>query len=242
MSYKAHAAANLAVQLEGEIEVMDELKYEAECKGKPFTQHHELQALQRRYEKQLVEADEYTKDWIATFGLIRRIIEIEQARTESDTANKLVAVGSVSDIKVGLMETDSELLQLSLLCDDAEFYPDILDDLRKTPAIQDRTQKLIQIMMRKGYMPHLLMLDKDQQLIAANAMMRQMALQANPTDKLDGYKQVTSYLEFGQFMQDSTLLDLGINALQHSINAPIHSISIKSLGSNVVKGDSPNAG
>ena len=56
-------------------------------------------------------------------------------------------------------------------------------------------------------MPYLLMLDKDQQLIAANAMMRQMALQANPTDKLDGYKQVASYLDLGQFLQDSTLLD-----------------------------------
>ncbi len=242
MSYKAHEAANLAVQLEGEIEVMDELKYEAECKGKPFTQHNELQALQRRYEKQLVEADEYTKDWISTFGLIRRIIEIEQDRTESDTTNKLVAVGSVSDIKVGFVETDSELLQLSLLCDDAEFYPDILDDVKKTPTIEQRTQSLSRFMMRKGYMPYLLMLDKDQQLIAANAMMRQMALQANPTDKLDGYKQVASYLELGQFLQDSTLLDLGINALEHSINAPVHGISIKSLGSNVVKGDSLNAG
>ncbi|MGO2324429.1 gamma-mobile-trio integrase GmtZ, partial [Vibrio casei] len=64
MSYKSHEAANLAVKLEGEIEVMDDLKYEAEHEGKPFTKHNELQALQRRYEKQLVEADEYTKDWI----------------------------------------------------------------------------------------------------------------------------------------------------------------------------------
>lgn len=242
MSYKAHEAANLAVQLESEIEVMDDLKYEAECEGKPFTQYNELQALHRRYEKQLVEADEFTKDWIATFGLIRRIIEIEQDRTESDTTNKLFAVGSVSDIKVGFLETDSELLQLSLLCDDAEFYPDILDDVKKTPTIERRTQSLSRFMMRKGYMPHLLILDKDQQLIAANAMMRQMALQANPTDKLDGYKQVASYLELGQFMQDNKLLDLGINALEHSINSSVNSISIKSLGSNVVKGDSPNAG
>ncbi len=241
MSYKAHEAANLAVKLEGEIEVMDDLKYEAEREGKPFTQHNELQTLQRRYEKQLVEANEYTKDWTATFGLIRRIIEIEQSRTESDTTNKLVAVGSVSDIKVGLLETDSELLQLSLLCDEAEFYPDMFDDVRKTPTIERRTQCLSRFMMRKGYIPHLLMLDKDQQLIAANAMMRQMALQANPTDKLDGYKQVANYLELGQFMQDSTLLDLGINALDHSMNEPVHGISIKSLGSNVVKGDSPNA-
>ncbi|WP_312329041.1 hypothetical protein [Acinetobacter sp.] len=148
----------------------------------------------------------------------------------------------MSDIKVGFVETDSELLQLSLLCNDAEFYPDILDDLKKTPTIERITQSLSRFMMRKGYTPHLLMLDKDQQLIAANAMMRQMALQANPTDKLDGYKRVASYLELGQFMQDNKLLDIGINALEHSLNAPVNSISIKSLGSNVVKRDSPNAG
>ncbi|WP_210447940.1 gamma-mobile-trio integrase GmtZ [Vibrio crassostreae] len=242
MSYKSHEAANLAVKLEGEIEVMDELKYEAECEGKPFTQHNELQALQRRYEKQLVEADEYTKDWIATFGLIRRIIEIEQGRTESDTASKLVAVGSENDIKVGFMETESELLQLALLCEDAEFYPDMLDDVKKTPTIERRTQSLSRFMMRKGYMPQLLMLDKDQQLIAANAMMRQMALQTNPTDKLDGYKQVANYLELGQFMTDSKLLETGINTLEHSINTPVNGISIKSLTSNVLKGDFPNAG
>ncbi|KJF97194.1 gamma-mobile-trio integrase GmtZ [Photobacterium leiognathi] len=242
MSYKSHEAANLAVKLEGEIEGMDELKYEAESKGKPFTQHNELQALQRRYEKQLVEADEYTKDWIATFGLIRRIIEIEQGRTESDSANKLVAVGSESDIKVGFMETESELLQLALLCEDAEFYPDMLDDVKKTPTIERRTQSLSRFMMRKGYMPQLLMLDKDQQLIAANAMMRQMALQANPTDKLDGYKQVANYLELGQFMADSKLLETGIHALENSINTSIVGISIKSLTSNVVKGDFPSAG
>lgn len=242
MSYKSHEAANLAVKLEGEIEMMDDLKYEAECEGHPFTQHNELQALQRRYEKQLVEVDEYTKDWIATFGLIRRIIEIEQERTENDTTNKLVAVGSESDIKVGFMETESELLQLSLLCEDAEFYPDMLDDVKKTPVVQDRTQNLSRIMLRKGYMPHLLMLDKDQQLIAANAMMRQMALQANPTDKLDGYKKVANYLELERFMEDSKLLEIGINALETSINTPVNGISIKSLTSNVVKGDFPNAG
>ena len=229
MSYKAHEAANLVVKLEGDIEVMDDRKYEAECEGKPFTQHNELQALQRRYEKQLVEADEYTKDWFATFNLIRRLIEIEQGRTEGDTTNKLVAVGSESDIKVGFVETDSELLQLALLCEDAEFYPDILDDVKKTSVIQNRTQNLSRIMMRKDFMPLLLMLDPEQQLIAANAMMRQMALQANPTDKLDGYKQVTDYLELGQFMQDSNLLEYGIKALENNMNQRILKLTVHGL-------------
>lgn len=229
MSYKAHEAANLAVKLEGDIDEMDELKYEAECEGKPFTQHSELQTLQRRYEKQMVEADEYTKDWIATFHLIRRLIEIEQSRTESDTTNKLVAVGSESDIKVGFIETDSELLQLALLCEDAEFYPDMFDDVRKTPTIERRTQSLSCFMMHKGYMPQLLMLDPKQQLIAANAMMRQMALQANPTDKLDGYKQVANYLELGQFMQDSKLLEAGVKALENNMNQRVLQLSTHGL-------------
>ena len=218
MSYKAYEAANLAVKLEGDIEVINEYKYKAECEGKPFTQHNELQALQRRYEKQLLEADEYTKDWIATFNLILRLIEIEKARTESDTTNKLIAVGSESDIKVSFIETDSELLQLSLLCEDAEFYPDILDDLKKTSVIQNRTQNLSRIMMRKGFIPQLLMLDQEQQLIAANAMMRQMALQANPMNKFDGYKKVANYLELGQFMLDSKLLEDGMKTLENDIN------------------------
>ena len=71
-----------------EIEKLEEAKYEAEINDTPFIKHNELQALQRRYEKQLVEADEYVKDWIATFNLIRRLIEIEQNRTENDFKNK----------------------------------------------------------------------------------------------------------------------------------------------------------
>lgn len=229
MSYKAHESANLAVNLEAEIEVMDEHKYKAENEDKPFTQHNELQALQRRYEKQLVEADEYTKDWIATFNLIRRLIEIEQDRTETDTTNKLIAVGSENDIKVGFTETNSELLQLALLCEDAEFYPDILDDVKKTPVIQNRTQHLSRIMMQKGYTPQFLILDSEQQLIAVNAMMRQMALQANPTDKLDGYKQVVNYLELGHFLQDSKLLDTGIKVLKNNINQRILKLTTNGL-------------
>lgn len=232
MSYKAHESAQLALELENEIEKLEEAKYEAEINDTPFIKHNELQALQRRYEKQLVEADEYVKDWIATFNLIRRLIEIEQNRTENDFKNKLIAVGSENDIKIGFIDTTSELLHLSLLCEDAEIYPDLRDEVKKTSVIQQRTQHLCQIMMRKGYSPYLLMLDQDHQLIAANAMMRQMALQANPSDKLEGFKKVTSYLELGQFMQNSKLLDVGLKALEHQIDIPSKGIPIKSLTSN----------
>ncbi|ALD02581.1 hypothetical protein AMQ28_09590 [Acinetobacter sp. TTH0-4] len=138
----------------------------------------------------------------------------------------------IQDAVISFMDTTSDLLHLSLLCEDAEIYPDLLDEVKKTSVIQQRTQHLCQIMMRKGYSPYLLMLDQDHQLIAANAMMRQMALQANPSDKLEGFKKVTSYLELGQFMQNSKLLDVGLKALEHQIDMPSKGIPIKSLTSN----------
>ncbi|MFL1538529.1 VPA1269 family protein [Acinetobacter baumannii] len=229
MSYKAHEAANLAIKLEYEIEKIEESKYEAEYAGQLFKKHDELQALQRRYEKQLVEADECAKDWIATFKLIRRIIEIEQKRTENDVVNKLIAVGTESDIKVDFIETKSELLHLSLLCDDAEIYPDMLDEIRKTSAIERLTQSLSRLMMRKNYTPHLLMLDPEQQLFATNAMFRQMALLADPNNKLDGYKKVANYLELEQYMHDNKLLDVGIKALENNMNQKILKLSTLGL-------------
>ena len=229
MSYKAHKAANSGVKLEVEIEVVEEQKYEAEKNNRPFLGHNELQTLRRRHEKQLAEADEYTKDLIATFDLIYRIIEIEEDRGGSDIQNKLVAVGCETDIIIGFKETNSDLLHLSLLCEDAEIYPDLLDDVKKTSIIQDRTQILSQMMMRKGFMPLLVSLDSDQQLIAANAMMRQMALQANPTDKVDGYQQVANYLDLGAYMEDERLFNTGIDALKKETKQSITGISIKSL-------------
>jgi len=229
MSYKAHEAANLSVQIESEIEALEEEKYTCESQKKPFTKHSELQKLQRRHEKQVVESDEYTKDFLATFKLIKRLIEIEKERIEGDTKNKLVAVGSENDIKLGFIETQSELFQLSLLCKDAEVYPEMLDDIKKTPVIERTTQKLSRIMMKKGYMPHLLMMNNEQQMIAANAMMREMAFLASPDNEIEGYQIAANYLEMEEFLKDSKLLEGGLNALENKSNEPLAAISVKTL-------------
>ncbi|MFM2621162.1 gamma-mobile-trio integrase GmtZ [Vibrio owensii] len=215
LSYKAHQAANLSVEIEGELEALKDEQFFCEEQGKPFIKHDELQALQRRYEKQQVEADEYAKDWIACFELIQKIIRVEEARNEGDTKDKLIAVGSEQDISYALkfIETDSELLHLSLLCDDAEFYPDLQDELRKTPAIEKRSRKLSRVLMKKGFEPIFMEMDDKQQLIAANAMLRQMAKIADPEDKLEGYRKVANYIEAGEYLNDNKLLSQGIHAL-----------------------------
>ncbi|GLX82292.1 gamma-mobile-trio integrase GmtZ [Thalassotalea eurytherma] len=215
LSYKAHQAANLSVEIEGELEALKDEQFFYEEQGKHFTKHSALQALQRRYEKQQVEADEYTKDWIACFELIQKIIRVEESRTDDDTTDKLIAVGAEQDVSYALkfVETESELLHLSLLCDDAEFYPDLQDELRKTPAIEKRSRQLSRVLMKKGFEPIFMEMDDKQQLIAANAMLRQMAKIADPNDKLEGYRKVANYIEAGEYLEENKLFSAGMSAL-----------------------------
>jgi hypothetical protein len=56
-------------------------------------------------------------------------------------------------------------------------------------------------------------MDDKQQLIAGNAMMRQMAKIADPDDKLEGYRKVANYIEAGEYLSDNKLFNAGINAL-----------------------------
>lgn len=215
LSYKAHQAANLSVEIEGELEALKDEQFFCEEQGKPFTKHSELQVLQRRYEKQQVEANEYAKDLIVCFELIIKINQVEEARSDGDTKDKLIAVGNEQDISHALrfIETDSELLHLSLLCDDAEFFPDLQDELRKTPAIQKRSIELSRMLMKKGFEPIFLEMDEKQQLIAANAMLRHMAKIADPHDKLEGYRKVANYIEAGEYLEENKLFSAGMSAL-----------------------------
>lgn len=217
ISYKAHQAAELAAEIEGQLEALKDALFIAEEVGEVFLKHYELQVLERRYEKQRVEADEYVKDYIATFNLINRIIQIENQRCDNDDGQKLIAVGSTDDLNVCMkfIETESELLHLSLLCDDAEFYPDLHDDLRKTPAIAKRTNWLSRVMARSGYKPIFLEMDEQTQLIAGNAIMRKMAQIADPEDKLEGYRIAVNYLEAGKYLIDSGLMESGYEAIKN---------------------------
>ncbi len=218
ISYKAHQAAELAIEIEAELDSLKDELYLAEDQGRPFIKQQKLQELERRFERQRVEADEYAKDYIATFNLLKRIIEIENGREDDDSAQKLVAVGSGDDLNVSMrfMDTQSELLHLSLLCDDAECYPEIHDVLRKSPAIEKRNRSLSRMLAQSGYKPVFLEMDDKTAMIAGNAIMRKMALISNPDDKLEGFRTAANYIEAQEYLSDHGLLSESINALEES--------------------------
>jgi hypothetical protein len=224
LSYRAQLSANLAVELEQKVEVLEDTRYAAEISGHPFTLGTELQQVQRRYDKQLVDADEYAKDIRACFTLIHRIIDVELNRQEDDSKNKLVAVGTLSDINqpISLLETNSELLQLSGVCEDAEIYPEQADELLKTPAIEKRSRTLNTVLMREGYQPIFMTMDESMQLIMGNALMRAMAQQAHPVDwKVEGMQKVCGLIDAERSLRESGILEKGVEALESQWQKPV---------------------
>lgn len=224
ISYKASLAANLAVEHEQMRDDLLEARYRATEQGYPFMQQYKLQEAERRYEKQIVLADQYAKDLVACFQLIGRLIAIEEGRAENDGATKLIAVGSMEDIHqpISFIEAKSELLQLAQICEDAEIYPDLADDLRKTPAIEKRSRALNGLLMQNGHYPVFMQMDERMQLIAGNAMMRAMAHQASPHDLLEGFSYAIGVLEAGKHLN---LLSSGIKALEEVYQSPVVKLS-----------------
>lgn len=220
ISYRASLAAKLAIEHEQVRDELFEERYFAQEADTPFTRQAELQQAERRYEKQIVEADEYAKDLVACFQIIGRLVAIEEGREEGDESTKLVAVGSMEDVRhpISFIETDSEMLQLAQICEDAEIYPDLMDDVRKSPAVEKRSRALNQMLMKQGYTPVFMNMDDRMQLIAGNAMMRAMATKAYPGNQLEGFKMAAGLLETGQNLG---LLPTGIAALEHVFEAPV---------------------
>lgn len=218
LSYRASVAATLAVECEQTREALEDERFRAEQEERPFVGAARLQQAERRYEKQLVEADEFAKDLRACFTLIHRVVAIETGRTEDDDRQKLVAVGALDDLHhpIGLLDIDSELWQLAEICEDAEIYPDLRDDLRKGPAIEKRSRALNTVLMREGYVPVFMQMDEQMQLILGNALMRAMARRVCPEDwRVEGYRRVAGLIEAGRSLREAGLLSTGIEALEH---------------------------
>lgn len=132
------------------------------------------------------------------------------------------------------IETDSELLHLSLLCEDAEFYPDLHDDLRKTPVIAKRTNALSRMMARSGYKPVFLEMDENTQLIVGNALVRKMAKIADPEDRMEGYRIATNYIEAQEYLENDGLLKSGFEAAKQISPITLSSGALKRIPASEV--------
>lgn len=216
LSYHASEASKFAAQLESQQSALLDEEYFCEVNGDEFLKYEELHNLDRRIEKQQTEADEYCKDLVACFQVIRQLLSLEKNRIEGDSSEKVVALGSADDISpyFSFLDTESEFRQLIQLCDDAEIYADLRDDLKKTSAIAHRSNQLNVMLMKSGYMPFFLQLDDEIQLLAGNAMINSMLATTGCNEREQAMEVLTSYLETEAYLVDSGVLEQGVKGIE----------------------------
>ena len=227
LSYQASLSAKLAGELETQKDKLLDERYFCEEQNRYFSEQNELKSLERRWEKQVSEADDYCKDMIACFQTIKKIITIEESRDNDDHSQKMVSFGSIEDIKESIQfyDTDSELWQLLQVCEDAELYPDLSEELKRTPAILNRSNKLNYLLMHNGYAPVFMNMDEKMQLLAGNAMIRAMAKSYKDTSKTNGFYETSNYIEAQNYLEDKGILDKGLTQLSEIMNSPITRLS-----------------
>ena len=90
-------------------------------------------------------------------------------------------------------ETDSEMLQIAGICQDAE----VDADLNPGKAVFRRSQLLDAVRCQAGLKPILMTLSEKNQLLVGNAYMRQMARKMDPANPSLGVRKVIQLMEAG---------------------------------------------
>ena len=195
--WENHKEKIIIRDIQQEKDSLDTDRYDAIQAGIPFVRVNELHAVDRRLESSLSRLNVILGNIVACTKLIRRC---EAALNMQSEGMEVVTIGAATEIRTRVDETDSELLQLSLVCEGLETYP----DLPPAPdAVFRRSQILDMVLMSEGQKPLFLTMTEEQQNLNANAVMREMARRANPSDPILGRIQIV------------TLMDLKMNLMEH---------------------------
>jgi len=181
-------------------------RHDAEIAKVPFERFNELRQAMRVQEAALARWQDLILDMSACQSLLQRCAQaLLEDSGLGEGGMKLLSVGSACEVQCVLEETDSELLQLSRVCEGLEVYPD-LPPVRE--AVFRRSQLLDRALEIEGQAPLFLHLPEKVQLLAGNAWLKAMARQANPTDPELGKRKVIGLFD----AQEHLLEHLGFDA------------------------------
>lgn len=166
VSEQAHRQSVRHSALQDKLTYLEDEQREAERENQPFLRVRELDQLNKYVEAEALILQKYMNDLQATHHLIQRSIQI--ARDTSEDGVKLVANGSMSDLEVNFIESQSVLHQLEVVCENAVIYPEIDAGF---PTI--RRSQMLDAMLRFNDMePVMMYLTQEEQLLAGNAVMQ----------------------------------------------------------------------
>ena len=166
VSEKTHRQSERYSSLQDKLTYLEDEQREAERENQPFLRLKDLDLLNKHAESEAVTLNKLVNDLQASNHLIQRSIQITEDKTNDGV--KLVAKGSMSDLKVGFIETQSVLHQLEVVCENAVVYPDID---ASNPTL--RRSQMLDAMLRYNEMdPIMMYLDEEKQLLVGNAVMK----------------------------------------------------------------------
>lgn len=166
VSEKTHRQSDRYSSLQDKLTYLEDEQREAERENQPFARLRELDALNKHAESEALILNKYMNDLQTTNHLIQRSLQIAQDKTTDGV--KLVAKGSMTDLQVGFIESQSVLHQLEVVCENAVIYPDI------DPGFANirRAQMLDAMLRYNGMEPVMMYLEEDEQLLVGNAVMQ----------------------------------------------------------------------
>lgn len=166
VSEKTHRQSDRYGSLQDKLTYLEDEQRAAERENQPFARLRELDALNKQAESEALILNKYMNDLQATNHLIQRSIQIAEDKTTGGV--KLVAKGSMTDLQVGFIESQSVLHQLEVVCENAVIYPDI------DPGFANirRAQMLDAMLRYNGMEPVMMYLEEDEQLLVGNAVMQ----------------------------------------------------------------------
>lgn len=215
--YHCNDARAAVIRAEDNYRAFEEARAESLLAGQVYTQQKEYLEAERVREQAIQRFDELTM----TIAAITRLIERCRLALESRDGTSLIAVGSIQDVECVVEETDSELLQLSGICEGTEIYP----DLDPGKAVLRRSQLLDAALQRECMPPVFLMLSEPEQKLIGNAFLRQLAIQMNPDNPGLGRYQVISLIDAGKSLTEH----LGVSiceVLENAKNADSTKVSL----------------
>jgi hypothetical protein len=161
-----------------------------------------LRQAERIWETTMKRFSDLAEDLVACWRLIGRCKEVLDG-PESNGA-QLVTAGTASDVRIAFDETESELLQLSVVCQNAEVY----SDLEPGKAVIRRSQLLDAALYRDGLQPIFMRLSEQEQLRVGNTFMRRLSQQMNPENPTLGERRVIELMDTGERLSQYLGVDL----------------------------------
>ncbi len=203
ISFQLSECSTRYVSIEEQIKGLEDYRLACDENGSPFVKSEELNKMYRLYEQEAQKADKLANDLNATLRLIDRCMKLLEQTETDDNSLKLIPAGGISDVKWALMETQSDLHQLEVICENAVFYLEI--DASK--AVLRRSQILDAMLMMNGQTPVFLKLTPDQQLRVGNELMTLIKARTG------SLKDAVEFVEGGGRLKEFGLLDEATNLL-----------------------------